>query len=165
MTAVSGPDLWFLYATPGQPQSIFYAIVTILRDRSFRAPVRQAPTGRAPRVADGRFRPSLRLPGQVKGTFVMTPMNFARGMSDYRIIVRRVAIGSAPYRWGWEVREATGNTQVHISPERFRDMEAAYQAGKAWLGAVEPVSGARPATSSGPYKTKARPTAVQQNPN
>ncbi len=95
----------------------------------------------------------------------MTPLNFARGMSDYRIIVRRVAIGSAPYRWGWEVREASGNIQVHISPERFRDMEAAYQAGKAWLGAAEPVPCVRPAKSRGPYRTKARLTAVQQNPN
>jgi hypothetical protein len=90
----------------------------------------------------------------------MTPLSFARGRSDYRIIVRRVAIGSAPYRWSWEVREATGNTQVHISPERFRDMEAAYQAGKAWLGAAEPVGCAPMTKARGAYKTKARMTAA-----
>jgi hypothetical protein len=95
----------------------------------------------------------------------MTPLNFARGTSDYRIIVRRVAIGSAPYRWGWEVREATGNTQVHISSERFRDMDTAYQAGKAWLGAAEPVTCALTAQSRAPSKTKARLTAVPRNSN
>jgi hypothetical protein len=78
-------------------------------------------------------RLSLLLPGQLKGPIVMTPLSFTRGTSDYRVVVRRVAIGSAPYRWGWEVR-GDGDTQVHISSDRFHDMETAYQAGRAWLG-------------------------------
>ena len=77
-------------------------------------------------------RPSLLLPGQLKGPFVMTPPSLTRA-SDYRVVVRRVAIRLAPYRWGWEVR-GDGDTQVHISTDRFHDMETAYQAGKAWLG-------------------------------
>jgi hypothetical protein len=83
----------------------------------------------------------------------MTPLRSA-WRCEYRIVVRRVAIGSVRYRWGWEVREATGDARVHISPERFRDMETAYQAGKAWLGAAEPVAGAVTGKSCGRYPTR-----------
>ncbi len=104
----------------------------------------------------------LLLPGQLKGPFVMTPLSFTRGTSDYRVVVRRVAMGSGPYRWGWEVR-GDGDTQVHISSDRFHDMEAAYQAGKAWLGRLGAGS-RRPIGQAVPHKTRARLTAVQQNP-
>ena len=61
----------------------------------------------------------------------MTSFGHAEGAFDYKLIVRRVAMGSAPF--GWEVRGADGMTLVYISTDRFRGMEAAYKAGQAWL--------------------------------
>jgi hypothetical protein len=123
----------FLMPAPRRTQSISYARLTILPSHALHAPVRVGAIGQALGVDNDTFRLSLLLSGQLKGPFVMTPLSFTRGTSDYRVVVRRVGIGSAPYRWGWEVR-GDGDTQVHISSDRFHDMETAYQAGKAWLG-------------------------------
>ena len=61
----------------------------------------------------------------------MTPFGFDTATLDCKLIVQRVATGSTPY--GWEVRGADGITLVYVSTDRFRSMEAAYKAGKAWL--------------------------------
>jgi hypothetical protein len=61
----------------------------------------------------------------------MTAFSFAEEAFDYKLIVRGVAMGSAPF--GWEVRGADGITSIYISTDRFRGMEAAYKAGQAWL--------------------------------
>ena len=123
----------FLTPPPGRTQSILYSRPAILPSHVLHTPVRVRAIGQALGDDDNTCRLSLLLLGQLKGPFVMTPLSFTRGMSDYRVVVRRVAVGPAPYRWGWEVR-GDGNTQVHISSDRFHDMETAYQAGKAWLG-------------------------------
>jgi hypothetical protein len=101
----------------------------------------------------------LLLPGQLKGPFFMTPPSVTRGTSDYRVVVRRVAIGSAPYRWGWEVR-GDGDIQVHISSDRYHNMETAYQAGKAWLGRRWAGFPRPTGQAARPYKTKAWLTAM-----
>jgi hypothetical protein len=48
-----------------------------------------------------------------------------------RIVVRRRAIGAAPFTW--EVHQGDIGAPIHISPERFPSMEAAYRAGQARL--------------------------------
>ena len=47
------------------------------------------------------------------------------------IVVRRITVGSAPFRW--EVHRADAMGPIHVSPERFASMEAAYRAGQARL--------------------------------
>jgi hypothetical protein len=46
------------------------------------------------------------------------------------VFVRRTGVGSAPFTW--EVH-GDGITPIHVSSERYRSMDAAYQAGKARL--------------------------------
>lgn len=58
-------------------------------------------------------------------------MRTARNAFDYSVVVRRVATGSTPFRW--EVHPADGSKPVRVSSERFRSMQAAYEAGQAWL--------------------------------
>jgi hypothetical protein len=47
------------------------------------------------------------------------------------VVVRRVHIGATPF--GWEVHRTGASRPVQVSAERFRSMEAAYQAGQACL--------------------------------
>jgi hypothetical protein len=47
------------------------------------------------------------------------------------VVVRRVKTGAAPF--GWEVHHAAAPRPIHVSPETFRSMEAAYRAGQARL--------------------------------
>ena len=47
------------------------------------------------------------------------------------VVVRRVAIGAAPF--GWEVHRAGAAGPIYVSSDRFRSMEAAYKAGQARL--------------------------------
>ena len=49
----------------------------------------------------------------------------------YGVIVRRVGMGSSPFRW--EVQAVDGILPVQVSSERFRSMQAAYEAGQTWL--------------------------------
>ena len=49
----------------------------------------------------------------------------------YGVIVRRVGTGSSPFRW--EVQAVDGILPVQVSSERFRSMQAAYEAGQTWL--------------------------------
>ena len=49
----------------------------------------------------------------------------------YSVVVRRVGTGSTPFRW--EVQATDGLMPVQVSSERFRSMQAAYEAGQAWL--------------------------------
>jgi hypothetical protein len=49
----------------------------------------------------------------------------------YSVVVRRVGTGSTPFRW--EVQAADGLVPTHVSSERFRSMQAAYEAGQVWL--------------------------------
>jgi hypothetical protein len=48
-----------------------------------------------------------------------------------KVVVRRVAAGAAPY--GWELRNDDAVTPVHASRTRFRNMEAAFKAGRIAL--------------------------------
>ncbi len=45
-----------------------------------------------------------------------------------KVIVRRVGVGAAPFTW--EIVGASPGTPLHVSSERFRSMEAAYNAGQ-----------------------------------
>jgi hypothetical protein len=47
------------------------------------------------------------------------------------VVVRRVRMGPTPF--GWEVHRADAPRPVQVSTERFRSMEAAYQAGQTRL--------------------------------
>lgn len=47
------------------------------------------------------------------------------------LVVRRITVGSTPFRW--EVHRADAGGPIHVSPERFVSMEAAYKAGQARL--------------------------------
>jgi hypothetical protein len=47
------------------------------------------------------------------------------------VVVRRVHVGATPF--GWEMHRAGVPRPVQVSVERFRSMEAAYQAGQACL--------------------------------
>lgn len=58
-------------------------------------------------------------------------MGITREELNLRVVVRRVATGSTPY--GWAVHEADAFTPLHTAPDRFRGMQAAYEAGQAWL--------------------------------
>jgi hypothetical protein len=49
-----------------------------------------------------------------------------------RVVVRRVAIGPAPF--AWEVHRGNNIPPVHVTCDRFRNMEAAHSAGQARLG-------------------------------
>ena len=46
-------------------------------------------------------------------------------------VVRRMATGAAPD--GWELHSGDVITPIHVSPARFRSMEAAFKAGQAGL--------------------------------
>ena len=58
-------------------------------------------------------------------------MRIRREALDFRVVVRRVTVGSAPY--AWEVRGEDGVTPVQVSPDRFRSMETALKEGQAWM--------------------------------
>lgn len=47
------------------------------------------------------------------------------------IFVRRTGVGSTPFTW--EVH-GEGITPIHVSSDRYKSMDAAYQAGQARLG-------------------------------
>jgi hypothetical protein len=47
------------------------------------------------------------------------------------IVVRRVGVGSAPF--GWEIHRLDTMVLAHASPDRYKSMDAAYQAGLARL--------------------------------
>lgn len=49
----------------------------------------------------------------------------------YQVVVRRVAVGSAPFCWA--VHNGDAFVPFHISKDRYRGMEAAFTAGQAWL--------------------------------
>jgi len=50
------------------------------------------------------------------------------------VVVRRVRVGTAPF--AWEVHRAGVPAPVKVSAERYRSMEAAYQAGQASLSSL-----------------------------
>jgi hypothetical protein len=59
------------------------------------------------------------------------PMRVSKEALALSVVVRRVHIGATPF--GWEVHRAGASRPVQVSAERFRNMEAAYQAGQAHL--------------------------------
>jgi hypothetical protein len=58
-------------------------------------------------------------------------MRTTRDALNFRVMVRRVGTGAAPF--GWEVRNADTVIPVSTSAKRFRGMEAAYKDGQEWL--------------------------------
>jgi len=63
-------------------------------------------------------------------------MRVTREALAVSLVVRRVRIGAAPF--GWEVHHAAAAKPLHVSPETFRSMEAAYRAGQARLAEFVP---------------------------
>jgi hypothetical protein len=63
-------------------------------------------------------------------------MRVTREALAVSVVVRRVRIGAAPF--GWEVHYAAAAKPLHVSPETFRSMEAAYRAGQARLAEFVP---------------------------
>ncbi|MDQ2761986.1 MAG: hypothetical protein M3Y22_00305, partial [Pseudomonadota bacterium] len=55
---------------------------------------------------------------------------------DIRVIVRRVGLGAAPF--AWEIHGSNTPVPRYVSPDRFRSMEAAYDAGQARLAEFLP---------------------------
>jgi alkylhydroperoxidase family enzyme len=51
---------------------------------------------------------------------------------NLRVVVRRVAVGTTPYKW--EVVHDGPFDPVHVCSVRFRGMQEALEAGSAWLG-------------------------------
>jgi hypothetical protein len=58
-------------------------------------------------------------------------MRITREALATSVVVRRVRTGAAPF--GWEVYRAEMATPIYVSPDRFRSMHEAYQAGQARL--------------------------------
>jgi hypothetical protein len=56
-------------------------------------------------------------------------MSLSKDELNLKVVVSRVATGATPY--GWELHGGDTVTRVHVSPARFRSMEAAYTAGQA----------------------------------
>jgi hypothetical protein len=63
-------------------------------------------------------------------------MRLSKEALSVNLMVRRVGTGSAAF--GWEVHNADTASPIHISPDRFSSMEAAYKAGKARLAEFIP---------------------------
>jgi hypothetical protein len=59
-----------------------------------------------------------------------------------RVVVRRVRAGATPFRW--EIHGADTLEVMHVSPDHFSSMEAAYSAGQARLGEFMPTAPSRP---------------------
>jgi hypothetical protein len=60
-------------------------------------------------------------------------MQRAKDQLTLKVVVRRVATGTAPY--GWELQSDDTITPIQVSRARFRNMEAAFKAGQAGLAA------------------------------
>jgi hypothetical protein len=63
-------------------------------------------------------------------------MRTSKELLSLSIVVRRVRVGSAPF--GWEVHRVDTAGPIHVAPDRFRSMEAAYRAGQARLAEFIP---------------------------
>jgi hypothetical protein len=59
------------------------------------------------------------------------PMRTSTDALNLRVVVRRAAWGSAPFRW--QVINGDWLRPIHDSPDLFRSMEAAHKAGEVWL--------------------------------
>lgn len=58
-------------------------------------------------------------------------MRLTKEALSISIVVRRLRLGAMPF--GWEVHHADAAAPIHVSPDRFSSMEAAYRAGQARL--------------------------------
>jgi hypothetical protein len=58
-------------------------------------------------------------------------MRITKEALSVSVVVRRVGVGGAPF--GWAILRTDTDTLSHVSPERFRSMDAAYRAGQARL--------------------------------
>jgi len=63
-------------------------------------------------------------------------MRLSKEALSISVVVRRVAIGAAPF--AWEVHRAGNAAPIDVSTDRFRSMEAAYAAGQVRLAALIP---------------------------
>ena len=79
-------------------------------------------------------------------------MRITKEVLATNLLVRRVAVGATPFRW--EVHSADTAEPLHISPDRFASMEAAYQAGQARLAEFVPKR-SLPAEPAGNHRWKA----------
>ena len=58
-------------------------------------------------------------------------MRMTKEELSIRVVVRRRSVGATPF--AWEIWQTDMFYPTHISHERFRSMEAAFQAGQARL--------------------------------
>jgi hypothetical protein len=83
-------------------------------------------------------------------------MRISKEDLDTKVVVRRVALSAAPF--AWEVIGANSVTPIYSSPERFRSMDAAYQAGQKRFAEFLPSArqkpaAKRPASQAAPRRT------------
>ncbi len=81
-------------------------------------------------------------------------MRISKEDLDTKVVVRRVALSAAPF--AWEVIGANSVTPIYSSPERFRSMDAAYQAGQKRFAEFLPSARQKPAkrpASAAPRRT------------
>jgi hypothetical protein len=58
-------------------------------------------------------------------------MNIDMAIGSLTVVVRRITTGATPFVW--EVRRDSEAASLHVSAERYDNMEAAYSAGRAKL--------------------------------
>jgi hypothetical protein len=58
-------------------------------------------------------------------------MNIDMDVGSLTVVVRRITTGATPFVW--EVRKDSEAVSLHVSAERYNNMEAAYSAGRATL--------------------------------
>lgn len=76
-----------------------------------------------------------------------------------RVVARRLGNGAKPF--GWEIHGAETIVPLYISPDRFKGLQAAYEAGQARLGdfITQPVR--RPGQRESVFDTLTRTAALQ----
>ena len=58
-------------------------------------------------------------------------MRITKEALSVSVVVRRVGVGSAPF--GWEIHRTDTMVLAHASADRYKNMDAAYNAGQARL--------------------------------
>jgi hypothetical protein len=76
-----------------------------------------------------------------------------------RVVARRLGTGTRPF--GWEIHGADTIVPLYVSPDRFKSLQAAFEAGQLRLGEfiTQPVR--RPGQRDSAYDTMTRAAAMQ----
>lgn len=75
-----------------------------------------------------------------------------------RVVVRRAGVGAAPFTW-----EVHGDAAapIHVSDDRYKSMDAAYEAGRARLAEFLPKRSVR-SDDHGNHRWKLRPSGLEK---